>query len=173
MPADAGSRYAGALLGGYGGTWVSIAELGHLHLTEPSVRQVGATLGAGIVILLSNATCPLVEVSRVVSWMAGQGAGQCGPCATGLPKLATELADIAFGAPRRGAADRIGELCDLVEGRGACKHPDGVARFVRSAWRVFAHHVADHVHRGPCRAVGASNELVVPRPRRLHVGSGV
>ncbi len=39
----------------------------------------------------------------------------------------------------------------MVEGRGACKLPDGAVRFVRSALAVFADHVADH-RRGACRA---------------------
>jgi NADH:ubiquinone oxidoreductase subunit F (NADH-binding) len=52
-------------------------------------------------------------------------------------------------ARREGISD-IAALCDLVEGRGACAHPDGVARFVRSALRVFADHAGLHLQRGPC-----------------------
>ena len=42
----------------------------------------------------------------------------------------------------------------LMEGRGACKHPDGVARFVGSSLRVFDHEITLHRHRGPCPSPG-------------------
>ena len=32
----------------------------------------------------------------------------------------------------------------MVKGRGACKLPDGAARFVQSGLRTFAAHVAQH-----------------------------
>ena len=42
----------------------------------------------GVVVLLPSEVCPLVEVSRVVRYLEGQGAGQCGPCVNGLDALA-------------------------------------------------------------------------------------
>jgi NADH:ubiquinone oxidoreductase subunit F (NADH-binding) len=83
--------------------------------------------------------------------MEGQGAGQCGPCVHGLADLAATLRQLAFHpSSLRGGVDSIPPLCDLVEGRGACGHPDGVARFVRSSLRVFADHAALHAQRGSC-----------------------
>jgi hypothetical protein len=50
-----------------------------------------------------------------------------------------------------------------VEGRGACHHPDGVVRFLRSAMAVFADELDDHRHHGPCAACARPPVLAIPR----------
>ncbi len=150
------------LLGGYGGGWVPTAEALAMPLTEEAARRQGSSIGAGVVILLPGDVCPLLEVSRVVRYLQSQGAGQCGPCVHGLDALASAVESLAVQprALRGGVAD-ISTLCGLVEGRGACAHPDGAARFVRSALRVFAGHAGLHLQRGTCHSTG---QPVLPLP---------
>ena len=161
-PQDA-DRYWGALLGGYGGGWVSIADLLDCHLTEESARQLNSSLGAGVVALLPRTLCPLAETSRVVRYMQQQGAGQCGPCIHGLSDLAAYLEGLAFNPTSfRGRFPPILELCNLIAGRGACRHPDGVTRFARSALAVFRDEVDAHMRRGPCSAINGPPLLPCP-----------
>ena len=162
---DPGERqhFQGALLGGYGGGWITMPQLFDLPLTEEAARQAGATLGAGVVALLPRDVCPLVETARVVRYMEQQGAGQCGPCVNGLAGLAEMTEALAFQpAVVRGGVPSLLELCDLIDGRGACRHPDGVTRFVRSALAVFADEVTAHQRGGPCRHVQAPASLPCP-----------
>jgi NADH:ubiquinone oxidoreductase subunit F (NADH-binding) len=165
---DDASRVQAVLLGGYGGGWITTGEAMTMPLTEEAARRAGSTVGPGVVALLPAGTCPLSEVSRVVRYLEGEGAGQCGPCVNGLAALASAMERLA-SAPSalRGGIKDIPVLCGLVEGRGACRHPDGVARFVRSALRVFAEHATLHLQRGPCRS-GTEPFLPVPHsePRR-------
>lgn len=154
---DVGSAQSvqGVLLGGYGGGWLSTAQALALPMTEEEARRNGSSLGAGVLALLPAAVCPLVEVSRVARYMDGQKAGQCGPCIYGLDSVSHSLEQLAYRPTslRGGLAGIVG-VCDLMEGRGACGHPDGVARFVRTALRVFESHAQLHLQRGPCHGSG-------------------
>ncbi len=165
----------GVLLGGYGGGWVATADALAMPFTEEAARLLGTSIGAGVVALLPTGACPLSEVSRVVTYLEGQGAGQCGPCVNGLALLATAMNQLAFRPKSlRGGLSAIPTLCGLVEGRGACRHPDGVARFIRSALQVFSDHAAAHIQRGICQSTaapflplppGRHSRLATPRSR--------
>ena len=81
-------------MGGYGGSWV-----GPDHFTTPyaslPLRAVGASAGVGILIVLGHEACGLAETARVAHYMAGQSAGQCGPCVYGLPAIADDMTRLA------------------------------------------------------------------------------
>jgi len=76
----------------------------------------------------------------VVAYLAAQSAGRCGPCLNGLPALATAVAALDDGRGTR----RVSDLATLVEGRGACAHPDGTVRLVRSLFASYADEVDRH-----------------------------
>jgi NADH:ubiquinone oxidoreductase subunit F (NADH-binding) len=153
------------LLGGYGGTWVEVSRAGGLALAASSLRAAGATLGPGVVLALPDTACPVAETARVAAWMSNQSARQCGPCVHGLAAIAARLADVADGRGGHDAGERLAGWAGLVTGRGACAHPDGAARFVTSALRVFADEFADHARYGRCEA--CSHDPVLPLPYRL------
>ena len=46
-------------------------------------------------------TCPLGEVAQVMQYLAGESAGQCGPCRLGLPDLARAVTLVAAGSAAR------------------------------------------------------------------------
>ncbi len=149
----------GVLLGGYGGGWVSARDFGELPVSEKAARRLGATLGAGVVALLPQEVCPLAEMADVVRYMEHQGAGQCGPCVNGLAEVAAMMEALAYGTARATRPEPILEVCNIIEGRGACRHPDGVVRFVRSGLQVFAEEVAAHQRRGACQRVRGARVL--------------
>ena len=152
-------RVSAILLGGYGGTWAAVPEALELHLDEPALRARGLTLGAGIVFALGESRCGVAEVARVTRWMAGQGAGQCGPCVFGLKAIADALERLCRrggGAERADALGQIKRWSAMVNRRGGCAHPDGVARYVTSALAVMSSEFEVHAAHGPCeRCAGA------------------
>ena len=140
------------LMGGYGGAWLDARHL-DVPYSEDALAPLGSSVGAGVIIVLPRAGCGVVETQRIARWMANESARQCGPCAFGLPAIAEDLARLAVDTPgARAAYDRLIDRCGAIEGRGACRHPDGVVRLVRSALRVFAAHIEDHVRGVPCPA---------------------
>lgn len=161
------SRVRAALFGGYAGSWVDGAALANIALSKAHLAPHGATLGAGIVLLLSESACPVAETLRVIRWLANESAGQCGPCVHGLAALAQTLEQVCTGAASTDAMARIERLGTLVERRGACAHPDGASRFAMSAVNVFAEEFADHARHGPCDACARPSELPLPTHRRL------
>jgi NADH:ubiquinone oxidoreductase subunit F (NADH-binding) len=118
-------------------------------------------VGAGVLAALPAGRCGLAETARVVRYLALESAGQCGPCFNGLPRMASALAFLALvDGPRSARAD-LERWTGLVEGRGACHHPDGTARLVRSALRVFAAEAGRHCQ-GQCTGTEARPFLPLP-----------
>ena len=149
------------LLGGYHGMWLPAARAATLTLDNQTLEPAGARVGAGIVISLPPDRCGLVETARVVRYLALESAGQCGPCLNGLPRIAAAFVELATGRPRRTTIEDLQRWAGLVTGRGACHHPDGTARFVRSALITFAAE-ADRHARGRCSATNTAPFLPIP-----------
>ena len=161
---------SGYLIGGFGGAWLA-PELGSTPLAPDPLARVGATMGVGIVVALPAESCGLAESARITRWMAGESAGQCGPCVFGLPAIADDLERVAAGRADAGVLARLDERCRSVVGRGACRHPDGVARMVRSALRVFATDAAAHVAGRPCGGRHEPSVLTFPNVPALAAGA--
>ncbi|MHB1535437.1 MAG: NADH-ubiquinone oxidoreductase-F iron-sulfur binding region domain-containing protein [Acidimicrobiales bacterium] len=140
---------AAVLLGGYYGRWVPATAMG-IPLSRSALKQVGAWLGAGVVAVLGRDTCGLAEAARVTRWLAGQSAGQCGPCANGLPAIASALDAVVAGERSGDAERRLHRWTAMVARRGACGLPDGTGSFVTSTLQVFAAEIARHRQVGPC-----------------------
>jgi NADH:ubiquinone oxidoreductase subunit F (NADH-binding) len=170
-PAGAGA----VLVGGYYGSWLDAEEADRAALSNQSLRQFGAGLGCGAVVVLPEGACGVAETARILAWLAGESAGQCGPCVYGLGAIAATTAQLAGGAAGADAVGRLRRWAGQVEGRGACRLPDGAVRLLRSALRVFADDVERHLRDGGClgwRGGGAGPSLLpIPAPAPTRGGS--
>ena len=153
---------AAVLIGGYGGTWVDGETAHQAPFDRVALGCIGARPGCGMIGVLPHGACGLVESARIVCYLAGESAGQCGPCVTGLPAMASACENLADGRLRRRSLRRLQSLGDQVEGSGACSHPDGVVGLVRSALDVFEDDVIRHLAGHPCRA--SNHPPVFPVP---------
>jgi len=151
----------GVLVGGYHGMWLPAESAYTVPVSRAGLEAAGGTLGAGVVLPLGDGTCPLGEVSRIASYLAGESSGQCGPCKLGLPSIAQALAALIDGSGGIEALDAARRSAVAVPGRGACAHPDGTSRFVLSALQVFEEDLAAHVFHSSC---GRPVRGVLPLP---------
>jgi len=149
------------LIGGYFGTWADPAVAGPLPFSAEGLSAVGGSPGAGLVAALPADVCGLAETARVARYLADESAGQCGPCVFGLGSIAGALADLATGRSYEPA--RLRRWMAQAEGRGACHHPDGAVRMVRSALAVFGEEIDRHAQGWCC---GRRPPGVLPVPLR-------
>ncbi|MFI6337351.1 NADH-ubiquinone oxidoreductase-F iron-sulfur binding region domain-containing protein [Streptomyces sp. NPDC050535] len=146
---------AAVLTGGYHGTWLTAAEAATRTLTADG-------LGAGVLIALPADRCGLADTAQVLRYLALESAGQCGPCLNGLPRIAAAFQTLAAPGPQGTGRHDVARWAGLVEGRGACHHPDGTVRLVRSALTAFAAELDTHAA-GHCTASDRGPLLPVPR----------
>ena len=150
------------LVGGYAGSWIRGDVAWRTDMEPSALEPIGAERGCGLLAVLPHEACGLVETARIVRYLAGESAGQCGPCVHGLPVLAEEMEALAR---RRGvgrALRRMRRTISALPGSGACSHPDGVVRLVASALETFEVDVIRHRAGTAC---GASNsDPVFPLP---------
>ncbi|MGW1028683.1 NADH-ubiquinone oxidoreductase-F iron-sulfur binding region domain-containing protein [Streptomyces sp. NPDC002577] len=154
------ARVSAVLVGGYHGTWIPAAQAAHATLGAAHLGSVGA----GVLAALPVERCGLAETARVLRYLALQSAGQCGPCLGGLPRIAAAFRTLAAPGPQGATRQDVARWAGLVEGRGACHHPDGTVRLVRSALTVFAPELDAHAT-GHCTATDHTPLLPVPENR--------
>ncbi len=154
------------LIGGYHGTWLP-GDRDLIKLDDRSLAASHASLAAGVIVALGASACPVQETAQVLGWLAGESAGQCGPCRNGLPGIADQLGAMAAGVAPPGAEELVARWSRDVARRGACNLPDGAVRFVASGLREFAAEWEAHRRHGPCRACPRPTMLAVPPEERL------
>lgn len=165
--AGAGAQDA-VLLGGYFGGWLPASQAWDTPLDPVTLRAAGSAFGCGIVAFLGRDRCGVQATSRIVDWMAGQSAAQCGPCVFGLRAIADATARVAGGVAESSDLERIERWAGQLAGRGACRHPDGAAGQLLSSLRVFRREWELHQDRRTCsRRPAAARGRRQPNPGRV------
>jgi NADH:ubiquinone oxidoreductase subunit F (NADH-binding) len=161
--AGGGTEEIGAVLvGGYAGTWLTPEQVERATLDHQGMAAVGGIVGCAAVVVLPASACGIHETAAVMRWLADQTAGQCGPCVHGLAAIAGATEGLRLGRVEGDVLARLTRWAGDVEGRGACRYPDGAVRFMRSALKTFA--TDAHAHGLGRRCNGASRPTVLPLP---------
>jgi hypothetical protein len=138
---------------------------GHAHDRGVGQAERGVTAGGsyGAAAFRAVLASRGVKGGHLHGWAEGRPVRAVHPRAgrggEGLEQLADQPRSL------RGGIGSIPQVCDLMEGRGAGSHPDGVTRFVRTALRVIEGHAQHHPQRGPCHG-GSRPFLPLPAERR-------
>ena len=154
----------GVLVGGYSGTWLAAEIAATVPLQPSGLAAVGGIVGAGVIAVVPEDACGWTETANVLRWLAGQTAGQCGPCVHGLAAIAGAAEQVVTGRGGDATFGRLNRWAADVRGRGACGLPDGAVRFLQSALEVFGADVRAHLHGRRCAGSREPRILPVPEP---------
>jgi NADH-quinone oxidoreductase subunit F len=104
-----------------------------------SVRERGASLGTGAVIVISDGTGIVKRVAEYVNFFAHSSCGQCPPCKTGTHYASMLLQKIDTGCGTQSDLDALMDLCRILPGAGRCHLLDGVVKVLDSSFVHFLH----------------------------------
>jgi NADH:ubiquinone oxidoreductase subunit F (NADH-binding) len=138
------------LLGGYFGSWVAGPDAWAMPLDPAALRAKGAAFGCGVVGFLGDTTCGVSSTARIMDYMAGSSAAQCGPCVYGLRAIADATTRLATFAGFPDDVRRLRGWTESLPGRGACRLPDGTVGLLRSSLTVFESDWSSHQFQRRC-----------------------
>jgi NADH-quinone oxidoreductase subunit F len=107
------------LLGGAAGGFVMPEDL-DVPLTLEGTREIGATLGSGVVLVFDTAADLTETLRRIAAFMRDESCGQCVPCRVGTVRQEESLARIVRGAPRGPELTLLGDLARVMRDASIC-----------------------------------------------------
>ncbi len=119
------------LLGGAAGTFVGPERLS-LPLSFEDTRQVGATLGSGVVLVLDDSVALLPMLQRIAAFFRDESCGQCVPCRVGTVRQEELMARLSRGVPVEQELPLFRELAQAMRDASICGLGQAAASAIES-----------------------------------------
>jgi len=146
-----GRTFKAAQMGGPSGGCVPARFL-DLPIDYESVKEVGAIMGSGGLIILDEATC-MVDIARYfMDFCAKESCGKCTPCRIGTTRMLEILEGICAGRGKPEDLDRLETLAEQVEKNALCGLGQTAPNPVLSTLRYFRDEYVEHIVLKQCRA---------------------
>jgi NADH-quinone oxidoreductase subunit F len=100
------------LLGGAAGSFVTPDEL-DLRLTFEDAREVGTTLGSGVVLAIDESADLRRLLMVIAAFFRDESCGQCVPCRVGTVRQEEALARLASGRTRGSVDDELALIAEI------------------------------------------------------------
>jgi NADH-quinone oxidoreductase subunit F len=126
------------LLGGAAGSFVTPDQL-DVRLTLEDTREIGATLGSGVVLCLDDTVDMARILRRIAGFFRDESCGQCVPCRVGTVRQEEALARIVRGREIGGRTTELQLLTDVdrvMTDASICGLGQTAASAVRSALKL-------------------------------------
>jgi len=138
-------------MGGPSGGCVPTAHL-DLPIDYDSLRQVGAIMGSGGMIVMDDTTC-IVDIARYfITFCASESCGLCAPCRLGTVRLQEVLDRICEGEGTMADLEMLERLGDVVHRTSLCGLGQTAPNPVLSTLRHFRDEYLAHVVDRTCPA---------------------
>jgi NADH-quinone oxidoreductase subunit F len=131
-------RLRAILLGGAAGSFVTPDQL-DVPLTLEGTREIGATLGSGVVLCLDEGVDMARILRRIAGFFRDESCGQCVPCRVGTVRQEEALARIVRGREIGGRTTELRLLTDVdrvMTDASICGLGQTAASAVRSALQL-------------------------------------
>ncbi len=146
-----GRAFKAAQMGGPSGGCVPARYL-DLPIDYESVKEVGAIMGSGGLIILDENTC-MVDIARYfMDFCAKESCGKCAPCRIGTTRMLEILQSICAGEGRPEDLDTLETLAFQVRKNSLCGLGQTAANPVLSTLRHFREEYTEHITLKQCRA---------------------
>lgn len=143
--------FKAAQLGGPSGGCVPRQHL-NVPLDYESLRELGAIMGSGGLIVMDDATC-MVDVARFfIEFVQEESCGKCVPCRVGTKRMLEILTRICEGEGRMEDIDRLIELGEFIQQGSLCGLGQTAPNPVLSTLRHFREEYVEHIRDKHCRA---------------------
>lgn len=109
----------------------------YVNLDFESLRAVGANLGTGAMIVVSEGTGVVKRVAEYARFFAHSSCGQCPPCKTGTATISQLLDRIDTGCGTSADLETLENLCRMLPGSGRCHLVNGVVQLLDSSFQHF------------------------------------
>ncbi len=147
-----GRNFKAVQIGGPSGGCIPEAFL-DLPLDYESVKEVGAIIGSGGLIVMDDRSC-MVDIARFfLEFIQEESCGKCVPCRVGTRQMIDLLTDICLGRGRSGDIKRLENLANVVKKGSLCGLGQTAPNPVLTTIRYFRDEYSAHIleHRCPAR----------------------
>jgi NADH-quinone oxidoreductase subunit F len=146
-----GKKFKAAQIGGPSGGCIPKEHL-NISLDYESVKDVGAIMGSGGLIVMDENTC-MVDLARFfMDFIQDESCGKCPPCRIGSKRMLEILQRITQGQGQMGDIDQLVELGERIKDAALCGLGQTAPNPVLSTLRFFRDEYEEHIKHKHCRA---------------------
>lgn len=154
---EGGEQLKAVQIGGPSGGCIP-AELCDAEVDFDALNQMGAIMGSGGLVVLSESSC-MVDVARYfTNFTSAESCGKCTFCRVGIRRMLDILDRLTTGEATMEDIDRLEELAQSIKRTALCGLGKTAPNPVLSTLRYFRHEYEEHVL-GICRT-GSCKEMV-------------
>ena len=123
------------------------------------LREVGAMMGSGGLIVMDERTCMVDVAKYFVTFLVDESCGKCTPCREGLFQMHSILERIVAGDGREDDIELLQNLAGYIKGSSLCQLGGTAPNPVLSTLQYFRDEYEEHILQKKCRA-GVCKALV-------------
>jgi NADH-quinone oxidoreductase subunit F len=146
-----GGKFKAAQMGGPSGGCVPAQYL-DLPIDYDSVREIGAIMGSGGLIVMDESTC-MVDLARYfLTFAQDESCGKCTPCRVGTKLLLEMLESICNGTAEMDVLDKLQKYAVHIQQGSLCGLGQTAPNPVLSTLQYFREEYEEHIQLKHCRA---------------------